>query len=71
MRLAIGVVEQAVKDYRIALYQERFGEDKTKNVEALENWFQSEYGQLMCLNQGKYIMYKVKEDVRLGRIHRP
>lgn len=69
MRLAIGVVEQAVKDYRIALYREKFGEDDTHNAEALENWFRSDHGRLMCLGQGEYIIHKVKEEVRLGKRH--
>ena len=71
MRLAIAVVERAVEDYRIALYEERFCNVPTKNVEAMENWFKSEHGQLMCLGQGEHIMRKVKEEVRLGKYYRP
>ena len=69
LRLAIGVVEQAVKDYRIALYREKFGDDTTDNATALERWFRSEWGQRVCCGQGEYIIHKVKEEVRLGKRH--
>ena len=69
LRLAIGVVEQAVTDYRIALYREKFCGDTTNNVTALENWFRSKWGQRICFGQGEYIILKVKEEVRLGKRH--
>lgn len=71
MNLSIGVVQRAVEDYRLALYSVKFGGNPARKAKDLEDWFRSEWGQLVCCGQGEYIINRVKEDVRLGRYYRP
>lgn len=71
MNLAVGIVQLAVEDYRTALFNEMFGCKSLITAEMMEYWFRSEYGQVICLGQGEYIINKVKEDVKRGRFYRP
>lgn len=67
LQLAIVVVQQAVLDYKVALFDRSRGEEQAfARVEDLERWFLSEEGQIICLGQGEHIIRKVKEEVRRG-----
>ena len=57
LRLQTSIVKQAVSDLRSAVRA-----DKTATVAALDKWFRSEWGQLLCLGSGEYIAEKVKKE---------
>lgn len=57
LRLQTSIVKQAVSDLRGAVRA-----DKTATVAALDKWFRSEWGQLLCLGSGEYIVEKVKKE---------
>lgn len=53
------IVKQAVDDYRRALAHNKHYEAK-----ALERWFLSEWGEMLCGGNGAYIIDKVKKQVK-------
>lgn len=61
--LAIEVVKLAADDYRIELVRSK--KDKFKSVECcrLERFFRSEYGQMLSMGKGEYIMRKIQEEI--------
>lgn len=59
--LRCAIVLRAVTDYRNAL---KYG--KTYEVESLEKWFLSEWGQLLSHDNGAYIIEKVKQSIKGG-----
>ena len=67
LALATAVVRQAVEDYKLALWDYKKTGDSLSEAEALERWFTSRYGQLLCFDQGEYIVRLAKEEVRNGQ----
>jgi len=62
--LRCAILAQAVKDYRRAL---KFGGSRygsQYDIEALERWFLSDWGETLSCNNGARIIAKVKQEVR-------
>ena len=65
--LRCAIVLQAVKDYRRAL---KFGGSRygsRYDIESLERWFLSDWGQTLSCNNGARIIETVKREVRGGK----
>ena len=54
----VAIIQQAVSDLKQAL--RRYDSGKIK---ALENWFMSEWGEMLSGGNGAYIIEKVKKEV--------
>lgn len=60
--LARAIILYAVKDYRKALRDYRKSPYAITRVIAIERFFLSEYGQLLCYGRGAYIMEQVRRE---------
>ena len=76
-RLAIAIVQTAVRDYR--LYRRRLAHADAYDrpvivgrLKEIENFFLSEYGDILCFGKGVFIldMLKVEYGYRRIRLHR-
>lgn len=68
-RLAIGVVEQAVNDYRLikkCLREDTLNDAETKFLEGqisdIERFFKSEYGDVLCFGKAEWILDNLKRE---------
>lgn len=64
--LAVAIVTQAAKDYRKELQKSKRQGRKTGGAFKLEKWFRSEYGQLLTLGKGEYIIEQIQKEVYGG-----
>lgn len=76
-RLAIAIVQTAVRDYR--LYRRRLAHANAYDrpvivgrLKEIENFLSSEYGDILCFGKGAFIldMLKVEYGYRRIRLHR-
>lgn len=56
----IGIIKQAIDDYRRALRK-----GNLYKIEALERWFLSEWGEMLSGYNGAYIIEKVRKELAL------
>ncbi len=61
--LAIEIVKVAADDYRKELIKSKKEKLKTRECCRLERFFRSEYGQILSMGKGKYIMQKIQKEV--------
>lgn len=61
--LAAEIIKLAAHDYRKELIRSKKGNLKTRECYQLERFFLSDYGQLLSMDKGKYIMEKIQEEV--------
>ncbi len=57
----VGIVKQAITDYKEALIYDEFGKAR-----ALERWFLSEWGEALSGGNGAYIIEKVRKELGKG-----
>lgn len=55
----VGIIKQAIYDYKTALAQDNEGKAKH-----LEKWFLGEWGQLLSGCNGEYIIEKVRKEMK-------
>lgn len=72
-RLAIAIVQTAVRDYR--LYRRRLAHANAYDrpviegrIKELENFFLSEYGDVLCFGKGAYILELLNQEYGYHRI---
>lgn len=72
-RLAIAIVQTAVRDYR--LYRRRLAHANSYDrpviegrLKELENFFLSEYGDILCFGKGAYILELLQQEYGYHRI---
>lgn len=72
-RLAIAIVQTAVRDYR--LYRRRLAHANAYDrpvivgrLKELENFFLSEYGDILCFGKGAYILELLNQECGYHRI---
>lgn len=53
----VGILNQAIYDYKTALKKDDNGQ-----IQHLEKWFLSEWGQMLSGGNGSYIIEKVKKE---------
>lgn len=61
--LADEIMKLAAHDYRNELRRSKNGKTKTRECYRLERFFRSEYGQLLSMEMGEYIMEKIQKEV--------
>ena len=61
--LGIEIVKLAALDYKKELIKSKKENLKTRECYRLERFFRSEYGQLLSMGKGEYIMQKIQEEV--------
>lgn len=61
--LAVEIIKQAVHDYREELRKSKSANKKTRECYQLERFFRSEYGQLLSMDKGEYIMEQIQKEV--------
>lgn len=61
--LAIEIVRVAAEDYRRELIISKKEKLKTRECYRLERFFRSEYGQLLSMGTGDYIMRRIQKEV--------
>ena len=66
-QLVVGIVKQAMTDYKYALQGRRQGHSYGPMIgaEAMEDWFLSQYGQLLCAGHGVAVIESVRRDLGL------
>ena len=64
--LAMAVVNQAAEDYRRALKSSALHGGKTTDAIALERFFLSEWGDLLCFGMGDLILEKLQKEFESG-----
>ena len=64
--LAIEIIKLAAEDYRNELIKSKIENLKTRECYRLERFFRSEYGQLLSMGKGEYIMEKIQKEVEEG-----
>lgn len=57
--LRVGIINQAIYDYKRALAQDNGGQ-----INHLERWFLSEWGQMLSGGNGAYIIEKVRKEMK-------
>lgn len=63
-RLRIEIVRSAVVDLKKALRKSARGGAICKEQIAMEQWFLSEWGQMLCENRGEYIIERCHKDYK-------
>jgi hypothetical protein len=63
--LAMGIVRQAVNDYRRAYLESLLHGEKTAELKELERWFVSDWGQECSLGNGVRILKDTQADCEL------
>lgn len=61
--LAAEIIKLAALDYKKELIKSKKGNRKTRECFRLERFFRSEYGQLLSMDKGEYIMEKIQKEV--------
>lgn len=68
-KLAIGVVEQAVNDYRLlkkCLVEDTLNDSERNflesEVKSIEQFFESEYGDVLCFGKAEWILDNLKRE---------
>ena len=65
--LSMEVMKLAAQDYRKELIKSKKNHLKTRECYRLERFFGSEYGQLLSMGKGEYIMEKLQREVEESR----
>lgn len=65
--LAIEIIKLAAQDYKKELIKSKKENLKTRECFRLERFFRSEYGQLLSMGMGEYIMQKIQEEVEASK----
>ncbi len=68
--LAMAVVYQAADDYRTELRRSEKEGKKTYGALALERFFLSDWGDLLCFGAGEIVLQKLQKEFELGRKRR-
>ena len=61
--LATEIMKMAAEDYRNALIASKKEKVKTREAYLLERFFRSEYGQLLSMGLGQYIIERIQKEV--------
>ena len=61
--LATEILRLAAQDYKKELIKSKKGNLKTRECHQLERFFRSEYGQLLSMDKGEYIMERIQKEV--------
>jgi hypothetical protein len=65
--LAIEIIRVAAEDYRRELIKSKKEKLKTRECYRLERFFLSEYGQLLSMGKGEYIIEQIRKEVKNAR----
>lgn len=61
--LAIAIVVVATEDYRAAYRRYKRGDERAKReIYDIEQFFNSEYGNLLCTGKAKYILRRLQKE---------